>query len=292
MKNVLISNLKGGEILAQEVLDQKGSLWLAKGMTYNIAYLSKLHRLGISSIYIKEEIISKDLMPKKTFNPDLLRNESRALISKQLIRFSRIGSINIYKFEKLIFDIMNEIMDSINVIENIQYMKDYDNYTYEHSLNVTIIAIMISKEIELCRNDIYEIAMGCILHDLGKMQVSTAILNKPLTLTTEEFDTIKKHPIDGYNLVKNNKKLTETIKEIILTHHEKLDGSGYPFGISENEISTGSRICAIADVFDAMCSERPYKAALSYAESIRNIRVTMSKQLDMGIFKVLESILE
>ena len=248
MKRVLISNLKGGEILAQEIFDARGVRWLAKGTTYKNTYLDKLDSLGIEGLYIKTDPKTDNLTAKKEFDPEILRRECKDLITQQLIRFQKSGSINVYKFEKFVFAIMGEIIKSDNIIENMYHIKKYNKYTYEHSVNVTVIGIMIAKEIGLSKYAIYEVAMGCILHDLGKIQVPEKIINKPATLTDEEFNEIKKHPIDGYNIIKDSKRLTNNIKEIILTHHEKLNGSGYPLGISGSQITIGARICSIADV--------------------------------------------
>lgn len=292
MKRVLIGNLKGGEVLAQEVWDDSGSLWLAEGAVYKDSYFSKLHSLEINDIYIKEDIKETSLFPKKDFEPDTIRHENAELVTRQFQRFEKSGSINAYKFEKFVFDIMGEILKSENVIKSMYDIRKYNSYTYEHSVNVTIIAIMIGKEMALSRHEIYETAMGCILHDLGKMKITSDILDKPARLTTEEFDKIKMHPVEGYNIVKNNRHLSNNIKEIILTHHEKLDGSGYPLGIAANKISISTRICTISDVFDAMCSKRPYKLAVPFAESLRTMKSSMNKQLDMEICHILEDILK
>ena len=292
MRRVLIDKLRGGEILAQEVWDDKGSLWLAEGAIYKDSYFSKLHSLNISDIYIKEEVLINNLIPKKEFDPSKFKEENKIIVKKQLKKFENSGSINIYKFEKFVFDIMNDILDSTNIIENMYCMREYNHYTYEHSVNVTIIGIMISKEMELSSQYTYEIAMGCILHDIGKMEIAVDILDKPATLTIEEFDRMKKHPYEGFNIIKNNRHLSDNIKEIVLTHHEKLDGSGYPLGIEGDKISTGARICTIADIFDAMCSKRPYKLPVPFAESLRTMKSSMNKQLDMEICDVLEEVLK
>ena len=291
MKRVLIHNLKGGEILAQEIFDARGVQWLAKGTTYKESYRNKLGELGIKDLYIQEDITTNNLVVKEDFDPELLVSECKNLVRGQLVRFEKSGSINVFKFEKLVFTIVNEVLKSKNVIENLYHIKKYNKYTYEHSVNVTVIGIMIAREMDLSQFEIYEIAMGCILHDLGKIQISEEIINKPATLTEEEFTKIKEHPLDGYNIVKDNKRVSKNIKEIILTHHEKLDGSGYPLGISGSQISIGARICAVADVFDAMCSERPYKMPVPFAESIRTIKTSMNKQLDMEVCGVLEEVL-
>ncbi len=292
MKRVLIGKLKGGEILAQEVWDDNGSLWLAKGAIYKDTYFSKLHSLDINDIYIKDEVEEDILIPKKEFNSEIIKRENQVLVTRQFERFQKSGSINTYKFEKFVYDIMNEVLKSQNIIDNIYYMREYNTYTYEHSVNVTIIAIMISKEMGLPMFQVYETAMGCILHDLGKMKIKSEILDKPASLTEEEFDRIKEHPTEGYNIVKDNRHLSPRIKEIILTHHEKLDGSGYPLGIKGDKISINTRICTISDIFDAMCSKRPYKVAVPFAESLRTMKSSMNKQLDMEICDILEKILK
>lgn len=283
MKRVLIDNLIGGEILAREISDQNGVQLLSAGTVYKESYSKTLSNLKIDYLDIQKD--------EDDFDCDLLRKQSRKLVQSQLKRFNKVGSINIYKFEKFVYMIMNELMESIHIMKNMYTIQDYNNYTYEHSVRVTAIAIMICNKLNLARYKTYEIAMGCMLHDLGKTKVPERILNKPGRLTEEEFDEIKKHPEDGYYYIKNNKNLSIIIQEIILTHHEKLDGSGYPLGLGEKDICTGSRICAVADVFDAMCSERPYKKAMSLPESMRIMKTTMNKQLDMTICTVLEDIL-
>lgn len=290
---MLISNLKGDEILAQGIYDQKGVQLLAAGTIYKKAYFQTLKNLNIDYLYIVEDknIKAKEYIYMKGFDPHSIREESKRLITTQLKRFEKIGSLNIYKFEKFVFTIIDELMQSTHIIENMYIMQNYNNYTYEHSVNVTVIAILICNHMKLSQYRTYEIAMGCMLHDLGKTKVSKKILDKPAKLTEEEFKEIKKHPITGYEFVKNNKTLSPGIKQIILSHHEKIDGTGYPLGLKGEEICMGARICAVADVFDAMCSERPYKKAIPLPESIRKMKLTMSKKLDMDIYIILEKIL-
>lgn len=292
MKCVLINNLQGGEILAQEVWDKKGVRLLAAGTTYKKAYLKILESLNINHVYIEaNEICNNKKEQVKVFNPEALYRQTKTLVTEQLKRFEDIGSISIYRFEGLINTVINEVMESSQIIENMYIMQRYNDYTYTHAVRVTVLAIMICSKMQISRYKTYEIAMGCMLHDLGKTKVSEEILNKPGKLTAEEFDQIRMHPIAGYNIANANKNLSGTIKKIILTHHEKLDGSGYPLGLVDEDICLGARICAVADIFDAMSSKRPYKDAVSLPESIRIMKLTMRQQLDMSICTILEDIL-
>lgn len=287
MKRVLINNLEGGEILAQEVCDQKGVQLLSTGTVYKNSYFKILKGLRIEHLYIQ-----KNEKNKIYYNPEFLREQSRKLIKSQLRRFEKVGSINIYKFEKFVFTIMNELMESTHILDNMYTMQAFNNYTYEHSVHVTVIAIMMCNKMNISRYKTYEVAMGCMLHDLGKTKVPEEILDKPAKLTKEEFDEIKKHPVEGYQYIRDNRNLSITIQNIILTHHEKIDGSGYPLGLSGEDICMGARICAVADVFDAICSERPYKKAVPLPEAMRIMKATMNKELDMDICKILEEILK
>lgn len=292
MKRVLISSLRGGEVLAQEVWDQNGVQLLAAGTTYKPSYQKLLKYFNVGHVYIEyDEKVRSTNGPKKVFNAKDLYQRTKILVTEQMKRFEEVGNVNIYKFEKLIDTILDEIMDSVQIIESMYHMQNYNDYTYEHAVNVTVLAIMICNEMKLSKYKTYEIAMGCMLHDLGKTKIPIAILNKPEKLTEEEFDEIKKHPVAGYNFIKDNRNLSNTIKKIILTHHEKLDGSGYPLGITGDNICIGTRICTVADIFDAMSSKRPYKEAMSLPESIRIMKSTMREQIDMSVCNILEEIL-
>ena len=131
-------------------------------------------------------------------------------------------------------------------------------YTYEHSLNVALYSLLIGMQLNLESDDLRNLIHGSILHDIGKTKIPNSILDKPSSLTQEEFNEIKKHPLYGYNMIKKDKDISEKAKKIVLQHHEKLDGSGYPQGLTSRQINPLAKIVAVADIFDAVTSARAY----------------------------------
>ena len=136
-----------------------------------------------------------------------------------------------------------------------------DPYTEGHSQRVSDFSVAIARELDLSTEMIHHIRIGSLLHDVGKIGVPDAILMKPGRLTSEEFNTIKKHPSIGANIM-GNVRMLHTELHALAEHHERLDGAGYPNTLSGNEISLIGRIVAVADAFDAMTSDRPYRQAL------------------------------
>jgi hypothetical protein len=145
-----------------------------------------------------------------------------------------------------------------------------DPYTVAHQRRVTQIACSIGKEMGLSRDRLYELRIAGSLHDLGKIAIPASLLSKPGRLTTLEFALIKTHPQVGYNILKPI-KLPGNTTEIILQHHERLNGSGYPHGLRGPKILLEARILGVADVMEAMCSHRPYRPSLGLGESLDEI---------------------
>jgi putative nucleotidyltransferase with HDIG domain len=131
-------------------------------------------------------------------------------------------------------------------------------YTASHCLNVCILSIVFGMHVGLSKDSIIELALGALLHDIGKMRTPVSILDKPGLLTEDEFDIVKKHPVDGFNILRKHKDVSEKCLEIVQLHHERISGQGYPFGLKGEEIPVHVRIVAIADVYDDITSNRVY----------------------------------
>jgi putative nucleotidyltransferase with HDIG domain len=162
----------------------------------------------------------------------------------------------------------SNLLDSISAIASIVEMRD--PYTAGHQRRVADIAVAISKELQLPENLVEGIHLAGIVHDVGKIKVPAEILSKPGRLTTNEFNLIKEHSQTGYDILKSI-DYPWTIAEIILQHHERLDGSGYPRGLKNEEILLEAQIIAVADVVESMMSHRPYRAALGIDAALEEI---------------------
>lgn len=154
--------------------------------------------------------------------------------------------------------LLQVIYKNKEIVRNLNKLIFSDKYTYKHSINTAILSILIGMLLKLNNDKLVEIAISGLLHDIGKSNIPIAILNKEDSLTEQEFIVIKKHCEYGYAMIKDSKNLSENIKEGILSHHEKIDGKGYPRGLRGDNISLYARILSVADVYDALVSDRPY----------------------------------
>lgn len=154
---------------------------------------------------------------------------------------------------------------------------DYDYFTYTHSVNVGFLAVALAKIVFRHSNnhDLHALGAGFFLHDLGKVNIELGIINKPGKLTDDEMKEIKRHPSLGFSLLQEAQQLTKELKLIVLQHHEKMYGGGYPTGLRGEDIHIYGRICAIADVFDALTSKRPYKKEMPSFAALKVMKEEM-----------------
>ncbi len=173
---------------------------------------------------------------------------------------ARMGqAIKVADVAPLIDEIRESVERNNKALTNLVRLKSKDEYTYMHSVAVCALMINFARKLDLDENTIRNMGMAGLLHDLGKMAVPQMILDKNGRLTDEEFSTIRTHPERGHALIGDNPEIPEVARDVCLHHHEKMDGTGYPFGLQGNEISMAARMGAICDVYDAVTSNRPYK---------------------------------
>jgi putative nucleotidyltransferase with HDIG domain len=155
---------------------------------------------------------------------------------------------------------------------NLLDLKDYDDYTYTHSMNVSILAIMLAKKLNYNPNNLRAIGTAGLIHDIGKTMIPREIINKNAALNEQEFELMKRHPVFGYEIVKSSSSYSTAIQKMVLLHHEKISGKGYPFGLHGEQIDDLTQILGISDVFDALTSARSYKAAFPFWFALTEIR--------------------
>jgi len=183
-------------------------------------------------------------------------------------------------------DVRNTIIEEVNqkleIIHCINQLRINDEYTYSHSVNVAMLSSAIGKALGFSANLVKELVLGALLHDIGKMRIPKVILNKPDKLDKEEIALIKRHPILGYQIV-TNMGVPEKISEIVYNHHERIDGNGYPRGLTRDELSINVQIVSIVDVYDALVSDRPYKAKMAHHEALNIILLEGQRAFDFDL---------
>lgn len=185
-----------------------------------------------------------------------------------------------------ILPIVNEISENTNIFQLLQSVKATDEYTYQHNIGVGILSTLIGKWLKLSATEMATLSLAAILHDVGKIRIPLEVLNKPGKLTDDEFKLIKKHTIYGYELLKDTVGLNQRIPIVALQHHERSDGTGYPFGLKQDKIYHFSKIVAVADIFHAMSSKRPYHNPIPHHEIINQMRKGIYGDLDPVIVSV------
>ncbi|QZY54151.1 HD-GYP domain-containing protein [Crassaminicella profunda] len=291
--------VKDGMYLAQTLNDMNNRVLLQKGVELSQNLVKKIEGNGIYSIYINDEysdneiedIISPRLRNtaiktiKDTFNHlNKYMNQNNNTIAAK--RLKDTGEKNIQSLNKISKEITEEVFDSGNVLINLVDIKSLDNYTYQHSVNVAVLSLILGIEIGLNKNELYDLCIGAMLHDVGKAFIPKEILLKRGMLTAEEFKIIKQHSKKGYDYLKENYELNANIKLIAYQHHEKVDGTGYPNGYKEDKINKLAKIVAITDAYDAMVSDTPYKPAVAPNEALEFIMGSAGRYFDFQMVKL------
>ena len=264
MRYIQIEEAEAGMIIAKPVFDGGERILLGVNSVLTQDYLNSLIRRGLPGIYIKDEwsenIEIEDVISEK------LRNEGINALKNNDID----GTLNVAK--KIVDEILSGSVISLDMLD----LKSYDGYTYQHSVNVAVVSCLIGLKMGFSKQQLEEVSMAAILHDIGKILISQDIINKPGRLTKEEYELVKKHSEYGYEIVKNRMDISAKVKSAILMHHENEDGSGYPNGLVGEQIPLGARILKVADEFAALISDRWEKA-----EEVENVyKPEVSEQSD------------
>ena len=216
---------------------------------------------------------------KKPWEPSEL-----LMIVKTAVEYSQLKKEN----DRLIYDLKELFSGTINAI--IETLDAKDSFTMGRSRRVTFIALKMGKYFNLPIEEFGKIELAGLLHDIGMIGIPEDILNKTAELTTEDFEAIKKHVEHGVKILEDIKQLKDVV-EIIKYHHERFDGSGYPFGVKGDDIPLNARIIAIADAYDSMISKRSYRKGLTHEEALKNIELKSGEQFDPIIVEAFKSIL-
>ncbi|MFK3961117.1 HD domain-containing phosphohydrolase [Guptibacillus hwajinpoensis] len=227
----------------------------------------------------------------KCEDQDLVLNEGDYFSVKaitELVFFEVIAEAHLlWVINEPTFRLISE--DIIKLIQNVKSVGEKDKYTKEHSERVQSMSMKISKKMNLSPENVDNLIVASILHDVGKINVPEEILNKPGGLTDEEYDIIKKHPADGAEMIKDT--YYADVSNIIHQHHERLNGSGYPDGLKDEEITIGAKIIGVSDSYDAMTDDRSYRKAYTPEYAMNELKRLSGVLYDAKVVNALEEVL-
>jgi HD-GYP domain-containing protein (c-di-GMP phosphodiesterase class II) len=193
---------------------------------------------------------------------------------------------NIEEAKKGISSVVSLILNDEVTLYYLLDITSHDFYTYTHSVSVGVLGIALAKALfeNSDAHDMQALGVGFFLHDIGKVGINQAIIMKPGILTANEIEEMRRHPLLGYKLLQETKHLTEESKTIVLQHHERIDGTGYPHRLRGENIHIYGRICSIADVFEALTSNRPYRQRQSPFVALKIMQEEMSHHFQKDLF--------
>lgn len=247
MRYIDLLQITPGMKLAKAIFNEKGDILLQKDVVLTDKLIKRMKARELQGAYV-EDALSEDINIEDLISPTTTQKGIKAL--------KRMDIDEALEVAEQIADEISELKDiSINLLG----LRSKSNDTYLHSINVAVYSAVIGQGMGMKKGLLKELCASALLHDVGKLQVPKRILEKKEKLTEEEYELIKKHTEYGYELLKEQTLLTSKIRMGVYMHHENVDGTGYPLGITGKEIYLFAKIIHIADVYDALVSKRSYK---------------------------------
>lgn len=271
MKICSIDELKEHDILARDVLSDGYNVFLYKNTILNKKYIEKLKNLNIQYVYIQDNIPQEEIAVLKKE----IEEKSKSKVKEVILKHTYNNSNELKALSETADNIIVNILEEDEVVENIYDIKERSADIYMHSISICVLATLVALKLGLDQERVHDIGVGCLLHDLGLRYMMIEYEDQDIeTLSNKELAEYKKHPVYGYTALKNENWLSKKSKEIILCHHEKIDGSGYP--LHATEISVDTKIVSVCDAFDEMICGIGRKRmkiyeAVEYLKSFKNI---------------------
>ena len=299
---VNVEKLREGMQLADDVCTTTATeykVMLKKGMFLSSQMIQMITEKGIKSVKIVsgglDEAVAHENMIIPVSTKEALEQQRAERITRALTDLDEIFDNDeikelsqdaVNKVDVIADDIINDIATDTSYLGNQMIaLQNYDDYTYKHCLRVSMLSASVGTELGLSAEENKDLVVSGLLHDIGKSNIDHDIIIKPGKLTDAEFEEIKRHPLIGYNILKNSGKYNANVMSGVLFHQEKYDGSGYPKGLAGENIPLIARILTVCDVFDALTSNRPYRKPWSVAETEEYILGACDQHFDYEVTK-------
>ncbi len=257
MRKLDIDHIQPGSKLSRTIYSANGQILLRQGTSLSSKYIQRLKRMGYTSIYIDDGLMDDIILDENISEETRLQTVTCIKEVMENVKYSK--SINTGHVKKTVSKIVDDIMCRRELMLNLSDIRSHDDYTFYHSVNVTVISVIIGICLYYNYDQLCDLGLGVLLHDIGKTQIPLEILGKPDRLTQEEYEIIKKHTWYGFEALRSNPEIKITSAHVALQHHERYNGSGYPRQLKGEDILEFARITAIADVYDAMSNDRCYR---------------------------------
>lgn len=274
--------------VGRPVYNSRGQLLLAAGTVLNRRNILRLKSLGIPALYIDD-----GLLPDVTVD-DVISDDIRVQAMRQVRRLLEAEAqdlpvgraiVKVREMAQTVNEIIDQLLNHASLVVNLVDIRSLDDYTFGHSVNVCVLSLLTGITLGYNRAKLFHLGMGALLHDVGKVRIPREILNKPGSLTREEFNVVKEHTVYGYEMLQRLPDVSPMAARIAYQHHERHQGQGYPQGLREDEIHEFARITAVADVFDALTADRVYRRAFPVHEAYEMIAGSGNFLFDFNVVR-------
>ena len=256
MRYINMDRAKPGMVVGKSIYNEEGSVLVNYRVTLTESLIERMKQKGLVGLYI-EDNLSSDIVVEDLISDELGIKAAQALREMDIDEAMNVAG-----------EITDELSTQGEISVNLVSLRTISDYTYKHSVNVAVLSVLTGIGLGLKKSMLKELAAAGLLHDIGKISIPPETMEKAGPLTEEEYALIKKHTELGYEAIKNNISISSKTKMGVFMHHENINGSGYPMGISGDQIYMFAKIIHIADVYDALTSERCYKKAQSPGDAV------------------------
>ncbi len=301
MRIVPVNSVKSGVLLGQNIYSENGDILLKKGAYLTEHILQRIVENNIFTIYIDDGLIDQTIEDvirpevrikamrsiKETFKH--IESFQKEMISDQTGLKQRLNAKQMEKYMGKLKGVCEFVVDDITknqqLMINLVDIKNLNNHMYEHALQVAILSAVIGIEMRLDKHQLYNLFLGAMLHDIGKLFLPKALATQNAPLTIEESKALMGHVTMGYNYLKDNFQFEAPVRIIALQHHECFDGTGFPKGTSHDNLHVFSRIVSVCNAYDNMVSDVPGSPAITAHEALEFLMGNAGRCFD---FKVIE----
>lgn len=293
-------NVTPGTILGRTIYRSDGLPLLTRGTSLSERLLERLCQEEILMLYI-DDPTTHGIEPSSPIRDitllkgtQIVKNVFSVLRNATSLKSTSESELT-YVYDSQLMDDLNQVLDDIiddlgtnpDTLYQIIHMSSVDQYTYKHSVDVAVLAMLMGQTLGFDYKTVKHLGMGGLLHDIGKAHIDLEVLNKKSSLSSEEWQEMKKHSLYGYNAIRDVLSIHGFVKQMVLHHHERLDGSGYPYGLTASDINMLTRVIAVSDIFNALGSNRSYREAMNPDKIIDILYTDAVYKLDKNVIGAL-----
>lgn len=278
MRKLPIHVLEPGMILGKTIIAANGFVLLQEGSELTPSYIKRLQTMGYPSVMVKENFTDGLSFPEIV--SEKLRGDGSRILGEVFAAGQKSRKIDTKRLKDLVNLLVDEVQQNRQSLYETSDIRPNDSYLYRHSVNVCVLALRLGFQLKYNELQLRDLGIGAMLHDIGLIFIDNQLAQKQAQLTPADLEKVKGHSMLGFNLVREHKDVNLLAAHVSLQHHERVDGTGYPRSLKGTDICEFARIVTIADMFDALTSERAHRPVYSFSRAVQILTEKAGSKLD------------